>query len=145
MSSTKSHYKNFNELCTTFSSCSSGNYYYHLFPLSITEESISLLIKLEYYLLFRFKMSSSHQGCSKKNGILRNFANFTGKHLCQALFFNKVAGLRPATLFKNRLWHKCFPVNFSAHSSSQKENFFITSKNLLKNRNLAFPIVRYFT
>ena len=21
-------------------------------------------------------------------------------------------GLRPATLFKNRLWHRCFPVNF---------------------------------
>ena len=25
--------------------------------------------------------------------------------------FNKVAGLRPATLLKKRLWHKCFPVN----------------------------------
>ena len=24
--------------------------------------------------------------------ILRNFAKFTGKHLCQSLFFNKVAG-----------------------------------------------------
>ena len=28
-----------------------------------------------------------------KKGILRNFARFTGKHLCQSLFFNKVAGL----------------------------------------------------
>ena len=27
--------------------------------------------------------------------------------------FNKVAGLRPATLFKKRLWHRCFPVNFA--------------------------------
>ena len=27
-------------------------------------------------------------------------------------FFHKVAGLRPATLFKKRLWHRCFPVNF---------------------------------
>ena len=26
-------------------------------------------------------------------------------------FFNKVA--RPATLLKNRLWHRCFPVNFA--------------------------------
>ena len=25
-------------------------------------------------------------------GVLNNFANFTGKHLCQSLFFNKVAG-----------------------------------------------------
>ena len=27
-------------------------------------------------------------------------------------FFDKVAGLRPATLFKKRLWHMCFPLNF---------------------------------
>ena len=48
-----------------------------------------------------------------KKGILRNFAKFTGKHLCLNLFFNKVAGLRPATLFKKRLCHRCFPVNFA--------------------------------
>ena len=29
-----------------------------------------------------------------KKGVLRYFARFTGKHLCQSLFFNKVAGLR---------------------------------------------------
>ena len=28
--------------------------------------------------------------CEK--GVLRNFAKFAGKHLCQSLFFNKVAG-----------------------------------------------------
>ena len=28
-----------------------------------------------------------------KEGVLENFAKFTGKHLCQSLFFNKVAGL----------------------------------------------------
>ena len=27
--------------------------------------------------------------------------------------FNKVASLSPATLLKKRLWHRCFPVNFS--------------------------------
>ena len=27
-----------------------------------------------------------------KKGVLRNSAKFTGKHLCQSLFFNKVAG-----------------------------------------------------
>ena len=32
-----------------------------------------------------------------KKGDLRNFVKFTGKHLCQSLFFNKVAGLRPET------------------------------------------------
>ena len=30
-----------------------------------------------------------------KKGVLRNFAKFTGKHLCPGLFFNKAAGLRP--------------------------------------------------
>ena len=47
-----------------------------------------------------------------KKGCLRNFTKFTGKQLCQRLFFNKVAGLSPATLLKKRLWHKCVPVNF---------------------------------
>ena len=47
-----------------------------------------------------------------KEGILINFSKFTGKHLCQSLFLNKVAGLRPATLLKKRLWHRCFPMNF---------------------------------
>ena len=41
---------------------------------------------------------SSHQKCSVKKDVLRNFAKFIGKHLCQSLFFIKVAGLRPATL-----------------------------------------------
>ena len=30
----------------------------------------------------------------------------------QESLFNKVAGLRSATLLKKRLWRKCFPVNF---------------------------------
>ena len=46
-------------------------------------------------------------------GVLRNFAKFAGKHLCQTLFFNKVVDLRPATLLKKSLWHRCFPVNFA--------------------------------
>ena len=48
-----------------------------------------------------------------KKGVIRNFAKFTGKHLCQSLLFNKVAGLRPTILLKKRLWHSCFPVNFA--------------------------------
>ena len=32
---------------------------------------------------------------SCKKDVLQNFANVTGKHLCQSLSFNKVAGLRP--------------------------------------------------
>ena len=43
----------------------------------------------------------------------KNFAKFTGKQLCQSLFFDKVASLRSATLLKKGLWHRCFPVNFA--------------------------------
>ena len=50
---------------------------------------------------------------SMKKAVLRNFAKFTGKHLCRSLFFNNVTGLRPATLLKKRLWHSYFPVNFA--------------------------------
>ena len=56
--------------------------------------SIKSLIKLS---------RSSHRRCSVRKGVLRNFAKFTGKHLCQRFFFNKVAGLRPATLLKKSL------------------------------------------
>ena len=38
-----------------------------------------------------------------KKGVLRNFAQFTGKHLCQKPLFNKIAGLGTATLLKKSL------------------------------------------
>ena len=38
-----------------------------------------------------------------KKDVLENFTKFTGKHLYQRFFFNKVAGLRPATLLKKSL------------------------------------------
>ena len=50
-----------------------------------------------------------------KKGVLRNFTKFTGKHLCQSL------SLRPATLWKRRLWHRCFPAKFCEIS---KNTFF---------------------
>ena len=39
------------------------------------------------------KHRSNHQRCSMQKGVLRDFTKFTGEHLCQSLFFNKVAGL----------------------------------------------------
>ena len=35
----------------------------------------------------------SHRRCSVRKGVVRDFAKVTGKHLCQSLVFNKVAGL----------------------------------------------------
>ena len=51
---------------------------------------------------------SSHRRFSVRKGVLRNFAKFTGKHLCQSLFFNNLF-----LILKKRLWHMCFPVNFA--------------------------------
>ena len=61
------------------------------------------------FLVFR----SSRPEVFRKKGALRNFAKFTGKHLCKSLFFDKVADLSPAILLKKKLWHRCFPVNFA--------------------------------
>ena len=44
----------------------------------------------------------SYRSCSVIKGVLRNFAKFTGKHLCRSL-------LRLC----RTLWHICFPVNFT--------------------------------
>ena len=51
-----------------------------------------LLMTLLFFLKFKISDKSSQQRCSAKKGVLKNFAKFTGKHLRQSLFFNKVAG-----------------------------------------------------
>ena len=53
--------------------------------------------------------------CSVKKVFIKFFTKFTGKHLCQSLFFNKVAGLRPETcnFIKKIIWHRNFPENFA--------------------------------
>ena len=43
------------------------------------------------------------QRCSVKKGVLKNFSKFTGKHMCQSPFFNRIACLSPATLLKKSL------------------------------------------
>ena len=61
-----------------------------------------------YFVLFRSTMSgnarSSHHRCSVRRSVLRHFSKFTGKLLCQSLFFNKVAG----SLFYRTLLGDCF-------------------------------------
>ena len=47
-----------------------------------------------------------------KKGIFKNFSKCAGQHLYRRSFLNKIAGVRPTTLLKKRLRHKCFPVNF---------------------------------
>ena len=56
--------------------------------------------------------SKCHAEVFCKKGVLKSLTKFTGKHLCQSLFFNKVADFRNATFLKKRLWHRYFRVNF---------------------------------
>ena len=51
----------------------------------------SLLVIL--WRIVRTTYRSSHRRCSVGKGVLRNYAKFTRKHLCQSIFFNNVAGL----------------------------------------------------
>ena len=47
-----------------------------------------------------FLLALNHNHCEKD--VLKIFAKFTGRHLCQSLFSNKSAGLSLSTLFKKR-------------------------------------------
>ena len=58
------------------------------------------------------KSTQSEMFCKK--GVPENIANFIAKYLRRIPFFNKVAGFRSATLLKNRLRQKCFPVSFAS-------------------------------
>ena len=62
-----------------------------------------------------------------EKGVLKNFTEFTGKHLCQSLFFNKIAGLSQQ-LIKNEALAQVFSREFC-------ENF----KNTLFTKHLWAP------
>ena len=57
---------------------------------------------------FNGLLTTSRPDVFCKKSILWNFVKFTRKHLCSSFFFTKVAGLRPVTLLKKRLWHRGF-------------------------------------
>ena len=80
--------------------------------------------------IFKHLDKSSHQRCSITKGVPRNFEKFTGKHLSQSLFFNKVAGLRPqAQLFTCEFCKICkntFPtehLRMTVYDLENKKNF----------------------
>ena len=69
-----------------------------------------------------------------KKDVLKNFAKFTGKHLCQSLLFNKDTGLRPATLLKRETQAQVFSCEFC---EIFKNNFFyrtsLVAASVLRN------------
>ena len=57
-------------------------------------------------------LTTSERKISSYKPAFRNFAKFTGKHLCQSLSF-LIKLQAAATLLKKRLLHRCFSVNFA--------------------------------
>ena len=78
------------------------HYYYQDFKNAYFEKHLWVTTCENQHLSDKFRISRPE--FFYKKGVLRNFAKFIVKHLCQSLLFNKVAGLR--------LWHRCFPMNF---------------------------------
>ena len=82
-----------------------------------------------------------------KKGVFKNFAKVTGKHLCQSLFFNKVAGLakflRTPFLTEHlratasKVWKECrinfrfFQTDISEQSSVSNAKSFISIPEIL--------------
>ena len=88
------------------------------FPASLKKmifivENMAFLLKYHIDRRPRKSSRSRHRRCSLREGALRNVVKFTGKDLCQGLFFNEVTCIRPATLLKKRLWRSRFPVNIA--------------------------------
>ena len=80
---------------------------------------------------------SSHQRCSVRKGVLRNFAKFIVKHFCLSLFFNKVAGskLTVKTPVRRHLFYR----TYLGDCFSNDQNFvswmsFLTSSKILKKQ-----------
>ena len=67
---------------------------------------ICLLVKFRKFVSFALQidyiMQKQPQKVFYKKCVLKNFTKFTEKRLCQSLFFNKVAGLGPVTLWITR-------------------------------------------
>ena len=56
---------------------------------------------------------SSHRWSSIKKVLLKIMENSLENSSARVSFLKNFAGLKPATLFKKRLWHSCFPVSFA--------------------------------
>ena len=62
--------------------------------------------------IFSFTTEAATRGVLLKKGVLRNFTKFTGKHLCQSLFLNKFAVLKPAHFIKKETIAQVFSSEF---------------------------------
>ena len=81
----------------------------HLRESGIYSESTKIYGRLSIW----YKNRRVSRRCSIKKVFLEISQNSQENTCTRVSFFNKVAGLRPVTLLKERVWHRCFPVNFA--------------------------------
>ena len=105
--------------------------------------SLTLIL---YCWQYNLNSRSSHRRCSVRKGVLRNLTKFTGKHLYQSLFFNKVASCEFCQIFKNIFFAEhlrwlllLIPV-FMSHL--RKEMLILTLREKCPNKE--FFLVRIF-
>ena len=114
--------------------CHSPNYFSRLVPGRpevcnfIKKETLAQVFSWEFCEILR-------NICSIKKAVLENFAKFTGNHLYQSLFFNKVASWKPATLIKMRLWSRSSPENFAKYFPKHRAFFSFISGFSFTNIN----------
>ena len=92
-----------------------------------------------------FQKQSPNVFCKKC--VLKNFANFTGKHMFKSLF-KKVTGLQACMFIKKRLQHRCFLwtlQNFQGHLFwSTSANDFFCIFEILTTNNIIFILAENF-
>ena len=110
---------------------------------SILEINLLFAVECFNFSAFVFIVSlvrNAHRRSSIKEGVLNNFAKFTGKHLCQGLFFNKVAGLACNVIKKEILTQmfNCFAkflrTHFSQNNSGSCFRLVIQDRNKIKKQ-----------
>ena len=127
---------------------------YHLFHILITSHPFIKIFALESMDAF----SEAGRRCSIKIGVLKNFAQFNWKHMCQSLLSNKAAVQGLQLYLKMKLWHRYFPVNFAKSlrtpflqkTPGQLVLHFITEKdfekkNYWKNKNRKLDSEKMYT
>ena len=89
--------------------------FYYFLSILISDDSFLV----QFHVTVLFCTPWKHQNRSNvpevfyKNFVVRNFTKFTGNHVCQSFFLNKIADWCLQLIKKKRLWDRCFPVNFA--------------------------------
>ena len=97
---------------------------------ALNQQKVMLILLIRHLTRETCPFRSSHWRCSVQNDVLKNFANFTGKHFCWSLFWQKQSlevfcrkdvvevllnftGKHLSWSVFNKFQHRCFPVKFT--------------------------------